>query len=106
MVEEGLDGFHIQSNDRSIPKKPITFNIHTPGEGAMIDKFLHHMGELIGWYNFIIGEEHLSMLIVPRIPSTPVIEEFKAWGESDVFMLDPLTTKATTIAPKFKILLR
>ncbi|KAH7835134.1 hypothetical protein Vadar_023161 [Vaccinium darrowii] len=106
VVEEGLDGFHIQSNDRSIPKKPITFNIHTPGEGAMIGKFLHHMGELIGWYNFIIGEEHLSMLIVPRIPSTPVIEEFKAWGESDVFMLDPLTTKATTIAPKFKILLR
>ncbi|KAH7836086.1 hypothetical protein Vadar_032547 [Vaccinium darrowii] len=92
VVEEGLDGFHIQSNNRSIPKKPITFNIHTPGEGAMIGKFLHHMGELIGWYNFIIGEEHLSMLIVPRIPSTPVIEEFKAWGESDVFMLDPLTT--------------
>lgn len=110
LIEGGVgnifQGFHILSNHHILPRKPVTFNILTRGEGDGAALFLHSLGDLIGFYNFVLEERHFSLLIVPRIPLTSVLEEIKAGLQMNIFALDPLQKKATEIAPAFKTFLR
>lgn len=101
-----FQGFHILSNHDILPRKPVSFNILTRGEGAGVALFMHSLGDLMGFYNFVLEEHQLSLVIVPRIPLTSVLEGIKAGFQMDIFALDPLQKKAIEIAPAFKTFLR